>query len=144
MRSLNDWAALAKAERAGHESAGTVAKLFCKEMGVSLPAAQPAVKDETLDYAKLGQIAKLVGADKTTRSYIEELQSKLEEVQKLRAELDRREALFDAHMKSERDKLEAAKELHEKNLGDATDFAWAALKAEKQKFVDAVRGALAE
>jgi hypothetical protein len=142
MRSHNDWKALAKAEREGHEKPGTTLRLLAAEFGVS-PTASPegSVVDKAADLKRLGALAKELGVNAGVQAKIADLAARTERIQAEEAALNRRQKIFDEYVASETAKLAAAKAIQESNLGAMTDRATAELTAKEKKFVDAVRSA---
>jgi hypothetical protein len=144
MRTHNDWRALAKAERQGHEKTGTTLRLFAEEFGVASPATVPEVLDKAADLKRLGALARELGVNAGVQEKIADLAGRTEKVQAAEAALARREKLFDEYVAAESAKLAVAKESQESKLGALTDRATAELAAREKRFVDAVRSAFAD
>jgi hypothetical protein len=144
MRSQNDWKALAKAEREGHEKPGTTLRLLAAEFGVSPPATVPEVPDKAADLKRLSALAKELGVNVGVQAKIADLAARAEKVQAEEAALKRRQKQFAEYVASETAKLAEAKAIQESNLSATTDRATAELAAKEKKFVDAVRSAFAE
>lgn len=145
-RSPQDWAALEKREREGHESPGTVARLKALEAG--LPAPAEVVSDPL---KALLQLAELVSADKATKARLAQLQqateaARAEQIAAAREKVAAEKLKADAaeEYRKHQERMAAEREHHESWMTAARAELQAEIAAKTQAIDGQLKAAAAE